>query len=98
MNYIEKAIKLAKDGGYFWDPALDCECVCYNSYFLDKNFWVALGKSLGWGQGVFFYNNFIDGKENNDGWRIYWHRFIDHLAGGKTPEEFFKELLKDERN
>lgn len=27
-------------------------------------------------------------------WKEYWHRFIDHLAENKDPEEFFKELLK----
>jgi hypothetical protein len=26
-------------------------------------------------------------------WQYHWHRFIDHLAEGKTPEDFFRELL-----
>jgi hypothetical protein len=26
------------------------------------------------------------------GWRYEWHRFIDHLADGKSTEEFFKNL------
>lgn len=25
-------------------------------------------------------------------WRYQWHRFIDHLADGATPESFFKQL------
>ena len=92
----DKAVKAGYDYAYI-EPQ-DSYSAYRDKVLLDKNFWVALGKSLEWGQGVFFYNNFIDGKENNDGWRIYWHRFIDTLAEGKTPEEFFKELLKDERN
>jgi hypothetical protein len=28
-----------------------------------------------------------------DAWKTEWHRFIDHLAEGKDPELFFKELL-----
>lgn len=27
-------------------------------------------------------------------WKYFWHQFIDHLAEGKDPEEFFKELIK----
>lgn len=26
-------------------------------------------------------------------WPMYWHRFIDHLAEGKSIELFFEELL-----
>ena len=33
-------------------------------------------------------------KENNDPWRLEWHRFIDKIAEGGTADEFFEELLK----
>ncbi len=26
-------------------------------------------------------------------WVYYWHDFIDHLASGGTPDDFFKDLL-----
>ena len=54
-------------------------------YVLDKDFWQALGKSLGW--------------ENNDKlnpyptyWENSWHHLIDHLAQGGTVEEYFAGL------
>jgi hypothetical protein len=31
-------------------------------------------------------------SRNATTWRQHWHRFIDHLAEGKTAEEFFKGL------
>jgi len=52
---------------------------------LDPLFWQCLGKSLGWGA---IGNESILTPE----WKIYWHRFIDYLAEGKSAEEFFKEL------
>ena len=27
-------------------------------------------------------------------WRFHWHRFIDHLAEGKSPDDFFNQLLR----
>jgi len=33
------------------------------------------------------------------GWQYHWHRFIDHLAEGKSIEDFFANLLPhDEPN
>ena len=85
-----------------------------NVYFLDKNFWVALGKSLGWS------DVYRDHDENsveecwckpkvilNGGAFITVHndlttkgRFTefmtDYIYDGKTPESYFKELLKGE--
>lgn len=63
--------------------------------FLDPSFWQALGKARGWNHQITFYNTFPlrgDSKENNDPWRLYWHRFIDHLADGKDAELFFASL------
>lgn len=30
-------------------------------------------------------------------WKTEWHRFIDHLAEGKDPEEFFNGLISKEK-
>lgn len=90
---IEDAIKKAIDGGWVDPKRNDVPTIYLRShFFLDPAFWQSLGKAMGWDKGVFFYNTFIDGKENNEGWRVYWHRFIDHLAEGESPEEFFEEL------
>ena len=54
---------------------------------LDPLFWRALGLALGWYEGVapscLVYEQW---------WRQPWHRFIDHLADGNTPETFFARM------
>jgi len=60
--------------------------------FLDPSFWRALGKALGWDKRQWYYNTFTKGEESNDGWRVNWHRFIDHLAEGGTAETYFETL------
>lgn len=48
--------------------------------FLDPEFWQAVGKTRGWSTG-------IDGRlYTSPYWKDKWHRFIDHLADGKTIE------------
>ncbi len=37
-----------------------------------------------------YHKDFI--KELSGDWRQYWHRFIDHLAAGKSVETFFETL------
>lgn len=59
--------------------------------FIDKAFWVALGKARRWG-GKRVHNEF----GNECGWLIEWHRFIDALAEDKTPEQFFLSLEGNE--
>lgn len=98
-NYIEQAIKKAIEGG--WVYRLGNEVVERNlrdgvmlvEHFLDPLFWQSLGKAMGW----------KDEKEYDGGgahwkikgqWKREWHRFIDHLAEGKTAEEYFKEIMK----
>jgi hypothetical protein len=55
--------------------------------WLDPHFWRALGLALGWHEGVdrkcLIYNQW---------WRQPWHRFIDHLADGHSPETFFARV------
>lgn len=55
---------------------------------LDKDFWVCLGKSLGWGKDEQFL------KDWGEEWLYHWHGFIDHLSQGKDPEDFFNNLTK----
>ena len=54
---------------------------------LDPHFWRALGLALGWHERVatqcLIYEQW---------WRQPWHRFIDHLADGYTPEAFFARV------
>ena len=48
--------------------------------FLDPLYWQCLGKTLGWG------------NDGNSVWLYYQHRFIDHLAEGKSIESYFETL------
>lgn len=97
---MEKAIQKAIEGGYVtgfrYDKLADMDGIMRAGeiLFLDPLFWQALGKSLGWNKRVTEYYSFTDGKINNDVWRIEWHRFIDHLAEGKSINDFFNSLLK----
>ncbi len=75
--------------GYEWEEVFSSEA--QRKFFLDPLFWQALGKGLGWD------------KEPQDaceecgaslgGYEESWHSFIDHLAEGKDPESFFKNIL-----
>ena len=68
--------------------ATDSPClVGVKASWLDPHFWRALGLALGWYAGVepkcLIYEQW---------WRQPWHRFIDHLADGHTPEAFFARV------
>jgi hypothetical protein len=54
---------------------------------LDPHFWRALGLALGWHKEV-ATKCLVYGQW----WRQPWHRFIDHLADGHTPETFFARV------
>lgn len=89
INYMEKAIQKAIEGGYSmmqWEEKYMPEI--YESYLLDPLFWQAIGKTMGWEK---FYTPYLRGQTE---WQSNWHRFIDHLAEGKDAENFFNELLK----
>jgi hypothetical protein len=65
--------------------------------FLDPHFWQALGKALGWNQAVMTVHAVENGRPTivtraGQHWLSQWHRSIDHLAEGKTPEAFFARL------
>ena len=66
----------------------DSTCIIgVKASLLDPHFWRALGLALGWHEGVvttcLVYNQW---------WRQPWHRFIDYLADGNTPEAFFTRV------
>lgn len=70
-------------------------------YFLDPVWWQCLGKSLGWPANMCT----TCGEPNKEncceccnwisGWQFFWHRFIDHLADGKSPNDFFTQLTQE---
>ncbi len=53
---------------------------------LDLKFWQCLGKALKW------HTHNVKSIKGQGWWRK-WHDFIDHLANGKTAEDFFKSLV-----
>ena len=57
---------------------------------LDPAFWQALGKSLGWKEGMGIYRE--PGHFELTEWWSQWHNFIDHLAEGGKAEEWFEKL------
>jgi hypothetical protein len=68
----------------------------YQRFLLSPDFWQSLGKALGWKDGVVCaYCGFTSCRHSAkfvEKWHFKWHRFIDHLAEGKTAEEFFETL------
>jgi hypothetical protein len=61
---------------------------------LDKDFWIALGKSED-------IEDYIEGYDSEGdyvampGWVDMWHQFIAHLANGGTVDDYFHKILKD---
>ena len=90
MQHVNEAIKKARKNGL-----IPREITLGESWMaqvlLMPEFWQALGKAEGWKEGVK-----INGvtQIKGSGWWHHWHDFIDALASGKTPDEFFKEILK----
>ena len=75
--------------------------VAMEETFLDPAFWQALGRALGWEQAVRTVHAVENGRSTlvtraGHHWLYYWHRFIDHLAAGNTPESFFESLAGSE--
>lgn len=74
------------------------------TYLFDPLFWQALGKSLGWkekihksAQNTIIKDLLRHGTCNwscQPEWLHHWHRFISALAEGKSPDDFFNNLLK----
>lgn len=96
---METAIKLAIEGG--WEDrqfGFDCEIDTWQHTTSDPIFWQCLGKALGWKQPIIQYA-YIDENLRTTSLTVRWqnemHRFIDHLADGKTPDEFFTNLTNN---
>ncbi len=62
--------------------------IAIEKYLLDPLFWQALGKAMEWDKTTGHYRGF------QTSWEVKWHRFIDALAKGKSPDEYFSNLLK----
>jgi hypothetical protein len=65
--------------------------------FLDPLFWLALGRALGWDTEVLTVHEVENGRptvvtRTGQHWLYHWHRFIDHLAEGKTAASFFESF------
>lgn len=54
---------------------------------LDPLAWQAVGKTRGWGKSDGDFEN-----RKYDMWQEQWHRFIDHLADGKTIDEALQAI------
>ena len=96
---IQEAIKKAIEGGwnepYFETKdklakivPLSADEVCQKVAFLDLLFWQSLGKAMGWEKNVYEKSY----SRNEHSWLYHWHHFIDHLAEGKSIEDFFQNL------
>lgn len=105
---METAIKKAIEGGYkITENKKACE---FNNYifleshiFLESLFWKAL--KVGGKLKVPKKERINSGPASGlriekvrvtkaPAWVYYWHCFIDHLAEGKSPDEFFNQLLQ----
>jgi hypothetical protein len=65
--------------------------------FLDPKFWQALGRTLDWSERCDLAITCVHGEEECSRcrgyyWMYQWHRFIQALANGNTPEAFFQHL------
>ena len=95
---IDEALKKADENSMriFWNDSRD---------FLDPSFWQSLGKAMGWkpvhetcGSEMSLLHgdsHCVVCREDTSeyqAWLYHWHRFIDHLAEGKSAESFFEKM------
>lgn len=73
--------------------------ITFEDVFLDPDFWRCLGKAERWEETCsgallkgFSHNQFCEDCIKA-GWVNKWHRFIDSLAQGESPNDFFEQLL-----
>ena len=65
--------------------------------FLDPCFWQALGRALAWDHAIKTIHVVDNGRptmvtSTGQSWLSHWHGFVDCLAEGKSPEDFFAQL------
>lgn len=87
---ISEAIKKAMNAGWRDNGKVNGT---YAKILLDPLFWQALGHAIGKDNP----DNFMDGEStlkalSGKWWLEDWHKFIDSLAEGKTPDSYFKSL------
>lgn len=103
---MRESIQKAIEGGYDESKRLNAlgilkstEAVC-----LDKNFWVCLGKALGWGNALWIgeIKRLRSDKQAIETheltlayWEYHWHRLIYWIADRKNIDDFFKQLLSN---
>lgn len=84
---FEKAIEGAMDRG---------EWTTNEATLLKPLFWQSLGKAMGLAEEVeVIHSHPVESdivREKMEGWKWWWHRFIDHLTEGKDTESFFESL------
>lgn len=96
---MKEAIQKAIEGGWdiHWVHAVGISEVAERHserVLLDPTFWQALGKSLGWKETA-QTGLYKDGyAQIMSGWKYNWLLFINHLAEGKDPDDYFNQLLK----
>src|SRR5262249_50288717 len=78
------------------DNASSC-MVRVEESFLDPKFWQALGRAVGWDRAIKTLHVVDNGRptivtSTGQWWLSHWHGFLDFLAEGKTPEDFFAQL------
>lgn len=98
---IEKAIEGGwKNSEYEWATSHVQDAVVVELaarlIALDRTFWQALGKALGWNEAngkVGAYHSFVDGKIVDEYWMLTAHRFYDLILTGGDTETYWDELL-----
>lgn len=101
---IQEAIQLAVNNGYptfklFLYPGQEQTGISYTTWLemvhgwilLDPLFWQALGKGMGWENITPLLGENMIAPD----WQTAWHKLIDHVASGKSIEDFFANLIKE---
>lgn len=99
---IDEVVKKAEEFGYK-TPA-PCEFDGIKFYhkaetFMDPAFWQALGKAFNWNglvtyKGEHTYPSGVFGTHKYEipYWQYKWYRFIQYLANGGSPQDYFKYM------
>ena len=90
---ITKAFELAQENGYELHSKWRSLEYYEFKVLLDPQFFQALGKAMGW-KGTTYFQMGSKCRNEMPDWIAYWHRFIDKIADGGTPDDFFEDLLK----
>ena len=95
---IEEAIEKAEEHGYKGLAYYNCEVAVHEHVLLDLQFWQALHKAQGGYDAPEKYTETTpEGKtvnvtNNIQQWKLLWFDFLECLAAGGTPAEYFRNL------